>query len=350
MKKPRIIIADTDHEYTLTLQFKFAQEYFEVIEIEIITDREYFNTLFSTPQSADVLIVSDDLYDGSIKRHNISNIFVMMEYDTTGATEDLNIHRMYKYTSVNDIFNKIVGESRLYVSPITKKDPQIIVVYSASGGVGKTTIALGISACLQKNYKRVLYINAARMQTFQHYMKDSSPISSTEIYARLNKLGDNTYDEIKNVIRSEGFDYLPPFKAALMSLGLNYSVYEKIATSARKSNRYDYIIVDCDTAFDEEKASLLSTADQVLIILNQTEASVYATNVLVNNINGINGDKYLFLCNNFDDMRRNAMMLDESSLRFSVNEYIDHFVDCDSMKCEEISAENGIQKAAFLVV
>ena len=350
MKKPRIIIADTDHEYTLTLQLKFAQEYFEVVEIEIITDRNYFEQLFRTPQSAEILIVSDDLYDNSIVRHNISNIFVMTEYDTSGHTEALNIHKLYKYTSVNDIFNKIVGESQLYVSPITKKHPQLKVHCTASGGVGQTTIAIGISACLQKNYKRVLYINAARMQTFQHYMHDPAPISSTEIYARLNKNISDAYNEVKNEIRQEGFDYLPPFKAALMSLGLKYSVFEKIAVSARQSNKYDYVIVDCDTAFDEDKASLLNAADQVLIVLNQTTFSVYATNVLVNNINGINGDKFLFLCNNFDDSAHNALLLNESTLRFSVNEYINHFADSDSMKCEEISAENGIQKAAFLVI
>ena len=80
MKKPRIIIADTDHEYTLTLQLKFAQEYFEVVEIEIITDRNYFEQLFRTPQSAEILIVSDDLYDNSIVRHNISNIGRSLEF------------------------------------------------------------------------------------------------------------------------------------------------------------------------------------------------------------------------------------------------------------------------------
>lgn len=350
MKKPRIIIADTNLEYTLTLQFKFAQEYFEVIDVEIITDRAYFEQVFSTPQSAEILIVSDELYSESILRHSISNIFVMTEQDTSGNTEALNIYKLYKYTSVNDVFNKIVGESQLYVTPTTKKDPQLVVVCSASGGVGKTTIAIGISACLQKNYKRVLYINAACLQTFQHYMHDASPISSTEVYARLNKHTDNAYNEVKNEIRQEGFDYLPPFKAALMSLGLSFSVFEKIAISARQSNKYDYVIVDCDTAFDEDKASILNAADQVLVVLNQTPFSVFATNTLVNNINGVNGDKFLFLCNKFDDSAHNALLDNEGTLRFSVNEYINHFSDGDFRKCEEISTENWIQKAAFLII
>ena len=57
MSKPRIIIADTDISYIIPLQVKFIEEYFEKVELEIITDREYFMTLFSAPQRADFLLV-----------------------------------------------------------------------------------------------------------------------------------------------------------------------------------------------------------------------------------------------------------------------------------------------------
>ena len=79
MAKPRIIIADTDISYIIPLQLKFVEEFFEKVEIEIITDKEYYNQLFSTPQKADILIVSEELYDVSLQRHNIGNIFLMTE-------------------------------------------------------------------------------------------------------------------------------------------------------------------------------------------------------------------------------------------------------------------------------
>lgn len=86
---------------------------------------------------------------------------------------------------------------------------------------------MGVAACLAQNYKRVLYIEAARLQSAQCMLKNDAPISSPDIYTKLLNPSESIYEEIKHVIRKEGFSYLPPFKAALLSLGLSYSVYEK---------------------------------------------------------------------------------------------------------------------------
>ena len=79
MAKARIIIADTDESYIQSIQLKFVEEFFEKIDLEIITDKEYFETLFSVPQRAEILIVSEELYDMSIQKHNISHVFLMTE-------------------------------------------------------------------------------------------------------------------------------------------------------------------------------------------------------------------------------------------------------------------------------
>ena len=42
MARPRVIIADTDLNYVSPLQLKFAKEFFEQIDVEIITSAEYF--------------------------------------------------------------------------------------------------------------------------------------------------------------------------------------------------------------------------------------------------------------------------------------------------------------------
>ena len=79
MDKPRVVIADTDENYIQSIELKFIEDFFDKVQLEIITDQEYFERLFMTPQSADILIVSEDLYDMSLQKHNIKNIFVMTE-------------------------------------------------------------------------------------------------------------------------------------------------------------------------------------------------------------------------------------------------------------------------------
>lgn len=352
MAKPRIIIADTDAGYIVPLQLKFVEDFFESVDIEIITEVSYFETLFSTPQKADILIVSEDLYSQAMQRHSIAHIFVMNEQYEEDQTADLNVNHIFKYTSIKEIFNEITGKSAdvLKIKKGGKNETQVVLFYSASGGTGKTTAAIGVSASLTKNYKRVLYINAARLQVFQHMLDNHSAISAADVYAKLSAANDGIYSEIKHVIRKELFSYLPPFKAALMSLGLDYSVFAKIITSAKKSGEYDFIVVDADVTFDEDKAALLNIADKVVILTQQTLSSVLATNILVSNINGANSDKYIFICNNFDKDKDNALISPAVALKFSISDYIDHFANYENMRPDALSKENSIQRTAFLII
>lgn len=353
MAKPRIIIADTDSNYIIPLQLKFVEDFFEKVDLEIITDKDFFENAFSISQRADILVISEEMYDRSMQRHNIAHIFLMTEQYEEESTADLRVNRIFKYTSIKEIFNEIIGKSGdvLKLERDIKQATQVVLFYSASGGTGKTTAAMGVSASLTKNYKKVLYINASRLQSFQHMLENPAPITAADVYAKLS--GDsleNVYVDVKHVIRKELFNYLPPFKAALMSLGLHYSVFGEIIKSARKSGDFDFIIVDMDVAFDEDKADLINLADKVVIITNQSIAAVSATNTLVANINGLTTDKYIFICNDFDKLQSNALISPQISLKFTVSDYIDHFRFYEQMELDDLAKESSIQRVAFLII
>lgn len=351
MVKPRVIIADIDANYIVPLQLKFVNDFFDKINLEIITDKEYFNNLFMVPNSAEILIVSEEFYDSSLQRHNIANIFLMTEEHEEGETEELNVVRLFKYTSIKEIFNKIIGRCAnvLNIESNDKKETQIILVTSASGGVGKTTVAMGLSTTLTKNYRKVLYINASRLQSFQCMLENESPIISSEVYRKLTNPDEQIYEEIKHVIRKEIFSYLPPFKASLISLGLKYSLYEQIAIAAKKSAEYDFIVIDTESTFDYDKTRLLDLADKVIIVTEQTDSTVYATNMLVSNIDGINSDKYIFVCNKFNKDDYNAIISPQNIIKFSVDQYIEQFTLKNGISREQLFNEVAIRKISFLV-
>lgn len=349
-EKPRIIIADTDMNYIVPLQMKFVVDFMDRIDLEIITDKEYFKQLFSFPQEAEILIVSEELYEPALQRHNINNVFLMTEQYEEEQTSELNVNRIFKYTSIKEIFNEIKGKSAeaLQIDMSAKKDPQIVFITSASGGVGKTTLALGLSACLTVNYKRVLYINAGKLQSFQRIFENSAPVSDIGIYECLSEKTDLSFSEISHIIRKETFSYFPPFRGSLMASGLQYEVYKKIALAAKKSCNYDFIIVDGLSGFDEDIASLIDIADRVIIVTEQTEASVYATDLLAASVNGSNTDKYIYICNGFDTLRDNALISPKYNLRFAVTDYVEYIAHCDDMKIKDFMTEKDIQRVAYL--
>lgn len=351
MPKPRIIIADTEEIIISALQLKFAKEFFEQIDLEVITDKEYFRKMFSIPQMAGILILSEEFYDQSIQRHNIPHIFIMKEQYQEGQTANLNVHYISKYTSIMDIFNEITIKSADVLNMKQEaQETQVVLFYSASGGTGKTTVSMGICASLAQQYKKVLYLNASRLQAFQHMLKNPSPIMAADIYVKFSSATDHIYSEVKHVVRKEIFSYLPPFKASLLSSGLEYSIYEKMVLSAKESEDYDYIVVDADVCFDEAKASLINIADKVVIVTTQDLPAVMATNLLVANITGSRTDKYIFICNNFSKEEYSALLSSDIELGFTVSEYIERFPNCTYRNLEDFAREGCIKRAAFLIM
>lgn len=352
MARPRIIIADTDHSYIVPLQHKFIEEFFEKIDLEIITEKSFFEQLFSTPQKIDMLIVSEELFSTELLKHSIGNIFIMTEQPADSLSVEPNVHHIYKYTSIKEIFNVITGKGTVTLNASAEhhKEPEIITVFSAAGGVGKTTIALGICAALGKNYKKVLYINAARLQAFQTLLSNPASIGATDVYAKLSIGKENIYPDIKHAVRNEGFSYLPPLRASLMSLGIDYSIYEKIAVSAQKSRDYDYVVIDADSVFDENKARLIDISNRVIIVTRQSKASAYATQNLVANINGVSNDKFVFVCNDFDEDSPNELITPDVINTVNVADYVGHLSNYDLLKASDLANNNEIQKIAFLIL
>lgn len=352
MASPKIIIVDSDINYVAPIQLKFIEEFFDKIQLEVITDKVYYDEYFSVPRKIDILILSEEFYDSTVKKHNIGHIFLMTEEQGDENTAELTVNKIYKYTSIKEIFNEISGKSNdiLNIYAEKKNEPEIILIYSASGGSGKTTLATGICSCLTRNYKRALYINASYIHTFQRLLENAVPISSSEVYSSLIKRGQSIYNDIRHVIRKENFYYLPPFNNSLLSLGITYSLFGEFAKEAKDSGDYDYIVVDADSKYDEDTAELINSASKVIIVTNQSEASVYSTNILISNLNGINSEKYIFVCNDFNKERDNALISANMKPKFTVSEYVEHFEHYDNMRIKDFEKVSGIQKTAFLIM
>ena len=158
MKKPVVVLADTDIKIITPLELRFLEEYDDKIDLQIITDREYFDEYFSTPKNVDVLVADEALYSSELQKQNISKMFVLTEEVGPDKTSDLIAERIQKYSSIKEIFNRIVSlSSSVFGSSFDPvKNTQVLLFYSAGGGAGKTTLALGVSYCLTQNLKKVL--------------------------------------------------------------------------------------------------------------------------------------------------------------------------------------------------
>lgn len=341
MSKPIIIIADADERYMAPLEVKFLEELGDSIDLEIITDEDYFNRFFSSPRSADIFVVSENLYSKEIHRHNISNVFVLSENMSDSDTDGVETVKIFKYTSIKDIYNQIMATSSGAIKDSIQKNKatQTILVYSPIGGSGKTTVAMALCSCLSHSFKKVLYINAERMNSFQHYINKKLSTIPGIVCSEIKNSKREIYSKIRPLVYGEKFDCIPPFGAALSSLDLDFSIYKDIIDAFKDSKEYDVIIVDTDSVFDEGKADLITEADKVVIVVKQTKVAAHTTNILLKNMSCGDSEKYFFVCNDFDKEKRNYFNDPEFKLKINVCDYIKHIDNIEEKTFESIDVQ-----------
>lgn len=348
MAKPRIIIADIDLNYIIPLQLKFAEEFIDKIDLEIITDEKYFIDLFLTPQKADVLVVSDSLYNMDICRHNISNIFLLTESSEECKTENLSVTKIFKYTSLKSIFNEIISKSSSFSNNTENvKETKVIVMYSPIGGAGKTTMALGLSGCLTSHFKKVLYINAEHINSFQEYLANKSTLPDI-ISTQLSTDNKDIYKDIKHYIRNEGFDYLPPLRVSISSLGIKYSIFKHLIECVKKAKEYDFIVLDIESAFTDESVEIFEIADKIILITMQDKASVFKMQMFLNNVNCNDDEKYMFICNKFNKNESNEII--NINKNIIISQYINNIDKFEMLTVQDFIKIEENRKLAFTLI
>lgn len=350
MSKPLIIIADTDENYLTTLEYKFLESLDEKIELEIISDRNYFETFFASPRTAEMVIVDEKLYTRELHKHNIANLFVLTGELESGNTEELTVTHIFKYSGIKEIFNELIYRSKdkLLGDETEHKETQIISLYSAIGGSGKTSLSLGLAECLALNHQKVLYINTESVQEFAYYLQDKAGMPNGG-YRAIREDTRHIYANIRHFIRKEGFYYLPPFLSTLDSLNLDYSIYDNLIRDAKESKEYDFIIVDIEAGYSRSRMQLLQHSDKVIMVMQQDGISLFKTEYLLNNIDLQDKEKYLFVCNKYQETMENAYFESEMQKKFPINEYI----ECMKERMESIhqlSQLSSIQKLAYMFI
>lgn len=351
MSKPIVILADLDESYVITLELKFLKELNNKIELEVITDQAYFEEYFSNPRRADLLVVGEEFYSRELLKHNIGSLYVLVEMFEQGGTEDLSYRKIYKYTSIKEIFNELISEglSGMMESEAVKKETQVIAVYSPVGGAGVTTIATSISAVLSKNHKKVFFLSTETLQSFQFYLNNRGYLSN-DACTILKHKNSHPYMELKDYIRNEGFYYLPPLYSSLSALGLEFGMYPKLIEDIRLSKDYDYIVLDMETGFQEEKVGLISAADKVMVILMQDAFSVLKMENLMKNLEIKDSEKFVFICNKFEKEKKNYFVESKLQNGISVSEYVDKLDLTEVMQILELEQLEELQQLSYILL
>ncbi len=354
MHKPIVVMSDLNAQYLTALECIFLEKLYGAVEIEVITEQVYFDDYFSQPRNIDMLIADEEQYRSGgeqLKKHSIAHTFLLCEQSSEDQTGDLTVRRIFKYKSGQEIFNQIMHYAPLETAAGEKVNgaSRIVLVYSAAGGAGKTTTAIGLCAALTQHYKKVLYLNAEYLQSFQRYLSNKEFLHR-DAYQEFYNPENLSFARLKQFIRHEEFAYVPPFSVSISALGITYNAFVRLAAEAKASGEYDYVVVDVDSSLSDEKMGFFEIADRVVIVVRQDMFSQFKTRMLQNNMSFRDEDKYIFVCNAFQKEKKNELTVNLSSTPFVVDAYIEFFENMDSVMANRLGESQGFQKLAYMLL
>lgn len=352
MQSISMVLIDSDTKFLEGLEWKLLEELGERVELESITEQEYFDTYFEKPKNIDVLVVHEEQYLECVQKQNINLTFVLRENEIE-TQEDNRICMLHKYMNLGEMVRRITEKISRRLNIQTNTDANRvtrgIMVYSPIGGAGKTTTALGLSVALSKQGKKVLYFNAENVQNFQWYMRDRN-YAYEELAACIVNEDEHALSYLKNALGHEEFDYVRPLRQSVLAYGITEDNYFYFISRILEANVYDYIIFDVSSELTLFKTKLMAKCYRVVNVLQQDALSVYKTEEFLKNIDYSDDEKMLWICNNYEENHENRILGSEILQNCSIAEYVGkENMNGAFITLENIRRSNLFQATAYLL-
>ena len=137
--------------------------------------------------------------------------------------------------------------------------------------------------------------------------------------------------------------------STLDARNLTFEIYEKLIRGAKESGEYDFIIVDVEAGYSQERVKLLLEADKVMLVTMQDMASTYKMEYMMRNLDFRDREKYMIIMNRYDGEKENLYLKSELQQRFPVKEYVDD-VKMPLETADQLAKLDGIMKISYMFI
>lgn len=349
MELYNICVITQDESYIDILEKKLLSELENFALLHIITDMEYLGEFLDEYQKIDVLIIAEELYGESFKKHDIKNIiFITNSREKQNPLDALGQEvYVYKYQGINEIYAYIdeVISNRLGIQAEIKEETKIIGVYSPVGGIGKTTTAIRIANTIAKENKKVLYMNIESIQTYSQLFQ-ATEVLEEGVVGFIKSRDKQLIEAIPKLIRSNRkFDYVLPLRQSMPMYGLSFEDYSYFIKICKDNLLYDYIVLDMATELNLITSGVMELSDKVVILVGQDKASMYKINYLMTQIDCSQSSHFKLWCNKFNSKKQNFIE-ENNNIKgiISVSAYLDYDVELESYDFSKMTSDYKVKE------
>lgn len=164
---------------------------------------------------------------------------------------------------------------------------RIIAIANQKGGVGKTTTAINLSACLAEKGKKVLTIDLdPQGNTSSGLGVDKNAVENTVYELMIGEA------ELEECLQNEVIDNVSVLPAnvnlagaEIELIGIEEKEYILKKNIDRIRDNYDYVIIDCPPSLNTLTVNAMTTADTVLVPIQCEYYALEGLSQLIHTIN-----------------------------------------------------------------
>ena len=307
MSAIKLLIFDADKEYANNLSDFLVHNFSQYFNVCQCSSKSEIGLVIDT-FSPDIMTVSDDLYEYSSSIFN-KKIAVL----SNGMHQNVGCASIYKYKNANNIAGDLMGlvDFNVYVDSDNYSDTSVIMLYSAAGGSGKTTLALLLAQAYADQAKKVFYLNLEGYHSTTLFLKGQSSSNFSQVLYYL-KNGDinlaSRVRTLRSIDESTNIYYFEPSKNIMDTSELDATDIKLLIKAIKDSDQYDFIIIDSPSIINSSSVTLLKESNKVVLISTGTNISLHKTETFLTFIDKIANsehqehtrDKIYLVCNKID--------------------------------------------------
>jgi cellulose biosynthesis protein BcsQ len=238
------------------------------IQLKTFTLRSALDAYLETSSKFDLLAIQSDRFDSQLKAFTLGSCMVLLgENKTDAINQDMTF--LNKYQPLNLLLDRLLA---IYADHYTKalhvsQATQIISVYSAVGGSGKTTVAANLAKLLSFLDHKVFYLNLELFPSVSMFPLGDNKrnfeqllyyvqVQAEHLFTKLETL--KLYDPITKV------HYFEPINNPADMEEMSGNAVETVLQAITLQGDYDYIIIDLDHSLHERIIRALSLSHQII--------------------------------------------------------------------------------------
>ncbi|HET7627427.1 MAG TPA: AAA family ATPase [Bacillales bacterium] len=283
MKKLRLIIADRDASFLeLVSAYVFSSEQAPKFELKLFSDQTQFREYVQDGRKYDILLASSEWIPSHLPEP--SGMCMILEDDRVTAPESAE-PSVFKFQPLNQLMSSILSvynASRGSVQKLGDSTAQTkrVAVFSASGGTGKTTVAVNLCKQFALQNKRVFYLNLELLHSTPLFFSPPPERTSTQILYYLKTDPDQLSAKIESLKYYDPHSTISSFNLPVNPhemADLTGEETEALVSALMVAGNYDIIVIDCESSLEERIKTALRISDEIIWLVNNDTLSFHKT-------------------------------------------------------------------------